>query len=462
MAEKKEACGLIGITNHREAVYLTTLGLFSLQHRGEEAAGIAYSNGERINLKSGLGKVHDVFSNNDYSKDFSHAFQAIGHTRYSTTGKNNAKNIQPTLVDHLKGQFALAHNGNLINAKELKMELEKMGSVFQTSMDSEIFVHLIAKSKHLDFEEAIIEAVKKVRGSYSLLIMTKDTIYGIRDPQGFRPLCVGKFGDSLVVASESCALDLIEAKYMGQVHAGEMVILKNNVMEKRKIFPNPRLSRCIFEMIYFSRPDSLVFGKSIYSFRKATGRILAEESPVDADVVIPIPDSGNCAALGYSEKLKIPLELGITKNHYFGRSFIQPEQSERDFLVKLKLNPIKNLILKKKIVLIDDSIVRGTTTKKKIKILRSVGAKEIHLRIASPPIKHPCYFGIDFPNQKELIANNKTLEEIRKFLGLDSLAYISLAGLLKSAEENNFCVGCFSGDYPLHVKEAVTKEVLQA
>ncbi len=459
--EKKEACGLFGITNHAEAVHLTTLGLFALQHRGEEAAGIAYCVDKRIHLKSGLGKVNEVFANNDYKKEFQNSYQAIGHTRYSITGGLSVKNIQPLVVRHLKGEFSIAHNGNLINAKELREKLERQGSVFQTTMDSEIFVHLIANSKAQNFEDAIAESVRQVRGSYSLLIMTSDTIYGVRDPNGFRPLCLGKLDDSLIITSETCALDLLNAKYMGQVHAGQMVVLKKNESRVKKIFSKPNLSRCIFEMIYFSRPDSLIFGNSVYQFRKKTGKVLAQEAPVEADFVVPIPDSGNHAAIGYAEELKLPIEFAITKNHYFGRSFIQPEQSERDFYVKLKLNPIKNLINKKRIVLIDDSIVRGTTTKKKIKALKSVGAKEVHLRIASPPITHPCYFGIDFPDKSKLIANKMDLKEIKNYLELDSLAYISLQGLESAGNDLSYCKACFSGEYPLKIDGDQKKENLE-
>ncbi len=464
--EKKEACGLFGITNHQQAFHLTTLGLFALQHRGEEAAGIATSNGEKIFLKSGLGKVDKVFAKNKFDPttlaNLLGSNQAIGHTRYSITGKPTIQNVQPLVIDHLKGKFALAHNGNLTNSKEIRESLEKKGSVFQTTMDSEVILHLILKSKAITLKEAIVDAVRKIKGAYSLLIMTKDTIYAVRDPHGFRPLCLGTVNGSMVVASETCALDLMGARYMGQVDAGTIVTIKKGKITEDAIFSTSNnISRCIFEMIYFSRPDSLIFGDSVYDFRKTTGKILAEESPVDADLVVPIPDSGNYAALGYAEKLNIPFELAITKNHYFGRSFIQPQQSDRDFTVKLKLNPIKNVIHKKKIILVDDSIVRGTTTRKKIKALRSVGAKEIHLRIASPPIKHPCYFGIDFPDRKKLIANNKTLKEITDFLEVDSLAYLSLDGLLKSTKQLGYCTACFSGKYPLKVKGSYSKEELE-
>lgn len=454
-------CGLIGLFGKNNAPALTANLLQTLQHRGEEAAGIAFSDGKSVDCVSGLGHVNKALDKVSFD-NLSKNFMTIGHTRYSVTGIKNPINIQPLLVKISRGSFAIAHNGNLINSHELKKKLEKKGAIFHTTMDTEIFTHLIAHSKEKNFKDAIIDAVKQVKGAYSLLILTKDNIFAVRDPNGFRPLCWGEIGKSKVIASESCALDLIGAKYRGQVHPGEILTINKNSTISVESFAKINLeSKCIFEMIYFSRPDSLVFGKSVYQFRKSTGIILAKEAPVEADLVIPIPDSGIVSALGYSEESKIPIEFGLTRNHYVGRSFIQPTQNIRDNWVRLKLNPIKNIINKKRVVLIDDSIVRGTTTRKKIKAIRQSGAKEIHLRIASPPIKHGCFYGIDFPNEETLIANKKTNEEIRKFLEVDSIAYISLKGLLKANDFNKVCTACFSGKYPIGKPKAFNKNQLE-
>ncbi|BBM89386.1 amidophosphoribosyltransferase [Spirochaetota bacterium] len=478
ISNKKEACGLIGITNHRDAIHLTIVGLFALQHRGEEAAGIAYANGKSIAGHTGKGLVHQTF-NSTFKKDLefspSHRPLAIGHTRYSITGNNQGPNVQPLLVDHLKGTFALAHNGNFTNARELKYRLEQQGAIFQTTMDSEVFLHLIAQSKGTTFKDCVIDAMHQVKGSYCLLILEKDKIYAIRDPHGFKPLALAKIQlptgqSSLVVASETCAFDFMNATYIDSIKAGEMVTLNHDgTLEREMIFDTDykkrhhiKLSACIFEMIYFARPDSIVFDEAVYEFRKKLGALLAEEAPADADIVIPIPDSGNYPAIGYATTAKIPLELAITRNHYTSRSFIQPNIHERRTMVNLKLNPIKSVIQGKRIIIIDDSIVRGTTTKEKILSLRRCGAKEIHMRVAAPPIKHGCHYGIDFPDNKELIANNKTIDQIKTHLGLDSLAYLSIESLLKASthKNNSFCTACFTGDYPTPIDVNASKEML--
>lgn len=495
-SEKKEECGLIAVvepehTNKKNKKktsspqsYSFTGGnaagmvgnmLQSLQHRGEEAAGIVYRDQRSLQLLSGLGHVDKAFQHVDFNR-LPTNLMAIGHTRYSVTGVNNTKNIQPILVNRMQGSFAVAHNGNLINFYKLKRQLEKRGAIFTTDMDTEIFVHLITLSKKPTFKEAVIDAVKQVRGAFSLLIINREEVLAIRDPHGIRPFCWGKKGKNVVIASETCALDLVEAKYLGQIHAGEMLTVKQNgnisilnYLTGKEDSPNKRDHlpkntskeyKCIFEMVYFSRPDSMVFGESVYRFRRLSGKILAKESPVDADLIIPIPDSGVVAALGFAEELNIPMEIALTRNHYIGRSFIQPTQETRDQTVRMKLNPIKNLINNKRVILIDDSIVRGTTTKRKIETIRAAGATEIHLRIASPPIKYGCYYGIDFPDEKKLIANQKSLKEIERFLKVDSISYLSIPGLIEASKQNGFCTACFSGKYPIGKPKEFNKDPL--
>ena len=464
----REECGLFGVINHPEAYDLTIMGLFALQHRGEESSGIAVADNHTIKIKAGLGHVKKVFQSNQSHKSFnSKGSMSIGHTRYSITGSSSiSRNTQPIVAHHSKGSFAVAHNGNLTNAKALKLQLEQAGSIFQTSMDSEILLHLIARSKHADFKNSIIEALQFIEGAFSFLIITHDTIYAVRDPHGFRPLCFGKLDENIFsIASESCALDLIGAKYMGQVHAGEIYTFNHDGKYSRERYAEVhKENKCIFEMIYFARPDSLIFGESVYNFRKEVGRILAREAPPpdNAQMVIPIPDSGNYAALGYASASNLPFEIGITRNHYIGRSFIQPKQTIRALSAKIKLNPIKNLIHKKSIVLVDDSIVRGTTTKKKIIALKNCGTKEIHLRIASPPIVSPCFYGVDFPNRADLIACQKNIQEMQKFLEVDSLVFVSLDGILKAShnDKNSYCKACFTGKYPTKVHFNAHKEHL--
>ena len=445
----REECGVFGIFNHQEAARITYLGLYALQHRGQESAGIVVSDGKYLTGHRGMGLVPDVFQGKQLeSLD---GTIGIGHVRYSTTGGSEIKNAQPFQVDYSRGSLAIAHNGNLVNTRELRDRLEQAGSIFQSTMDSEIIVHLIAKSQSATFEDALTDSVLKLKGAYSLVLLTQTQLIGIRDPSGFRPLCLGKLNGSYVLASETCALDLIHAEYIREVDAGEIVIIDQQGLRSIKPFPPTNPSLCIFEFIYFARPDSCVFGESVYQTRKRLGIELALESPVDCDLVIPMPDSGNCAGLGFAEASGIPFEMGITRNHYVGRTFIQPSQISRDLGVKVKLNPVKAVINNKRIVVIEDSIVRGTTSKIRMNNLREAGAKEVHMRVSCPPHRHPCYYGIDFPTREELIAFSHSIEEIGDYIGVDSLGYLSLDGMIKAMPfpKEMFCLSCFDGQYPV-------------
>ena len=445
----KEECGVFGIFGHEEASRIVYLGLYALQHRGQESAGIVTSDGEQLVGHRGMGLVPDVFQGEQLQK--LRGKVAIGHVRYSTTGSSDIKNAQPFQVDYARGSLAIAHNGNLVNTRQLRDQLEKAGSIFQSTMDSEIIVHLVAKSRGADFEEALIESVEQLEGAYSLILLTQKQMIGLRDPRGFRPLCLGRLNGSYVLASETCALDLIQAEYIREVEPGEIVIIDEQGLRSIKPFPPTQPALCVFEFIYFARPDSCVFGESVYQARKRLGRELALESPVACDVVIPMPDSGNCAALGFAEASGIPFEMGITRNHYVGRTFIQPTQISRDLGVKVKLNPVREVIENKRIVVIEDSIVRGTTSKVRMKNLREAGAREVHMGVSCPPHRYPCYYGIDFPTRKELIASSHSIEAIGDFIGLDSLGYLSLDGMIKAMPfpKETFCLGCFTGEYPV-------------
>jgi amidophosphoribosyltransferase len=445
----REECGVFGIFGHEDAARITYLGLYALQHRGQESAGIVVSDGKQLIGARGMGLVYEVF-NEEKLQELTGP-TAIGHIRYSTTGSSVLKNAQPFQVDYSRGSLAVAHNGNLVNTSELRSRLEKAGSIFQSTMDSEIIVHLVAKSHAANFEDALIESLLQLKGSYSLLLLTQDQMIAVRDPHGFRPLCLGKLDGSYVFASETCALDLIEAEYIRDVEPGEIVIIDNNGLHSLKPLPPTTPSLCIFEFIYFARPDSHVFGESVYQARKCLGRELALEQPVKCDLVIPMPDSGNCAALGFAEVSEIPLEMGIIRNHYVGRTFIQPSQTSRDLGVKVKLNPVREVIKDKRIVVIEDSIVRGTTSKIRMKNLREAGAKEVHMRVSCPPHRYPCYYGIDFPTREELIASSHSTEEICRFIGLDTLGYLSLDGMIKALPfpKEDFCLSCFDGQYPV-------------
>ena len=443
-----EECGVFGIYGHADAANLTYLGLYALQHRGQESAGIVSTDGKKLYSEKSMGLVADIFTEDRIKKLPGNA--AIGHNRYSTTGDSISINIQPILVNFAMGGLAIAHNGNLVNAGILKAELEAYGSIFQSTMDSEVIIHLIAQSRLSNLNERIVDALQHVQGAYSLLLLAEDKLIGVRDPHGFRPLVLGEVGGAYVLASETCALDLIEATYIREIEPGEMVVINGSGIQSTFPFKRATPSHCIFEFIYFARPDSYVFGQNVYSIRKEFGRQLARETGVQADVVIPVPDSGVPAALGYAEEAGIPFGLGLIRNHYVGRTFIEPRQAIRHFGVKIKLNPVRDVLKGKRVVVVDDSIVRGTTSKKIIKMIRNAGASEIHMRISSPPTMFPCYYGIDTPTRQELIASSHNIEEIRKYITADTLGYITLDGVRKVVDRPiNYCVACFCGDYPV-------------
>lgn len=445
----KESCGLFGVYGNTEAARLVYMGLYSLQHRGEESAGIASFDGEELYAHKGMGLVSEVFDEERIARLKGNI--AIGHVRYSTTGSTTLSNAQPVVVDYSRGTVAIGHNGNLVNGALLRAELEARGAIFQTTLDSEVIIHLLARPEHRNFEESLTYALKEIKGAFSLVILKDGQLIGVRDPHGWRPLCLGKLGDAYVLASETTAFDLIEAEFIRELEPGEILFIGKKGLRSIKPFGESRkVSQCIFEHIYFARPDSYIFGESVHLVRQKLGHCLAKEHPVEADLVIPVPDSGTPAALGLSHQSGIPLEMGIIRNHYIGRTFIQPLQHVRDFNVRIKLNPIRELLKGKRVIVVDDSIVRGTTSKARIKKLFLAGAKEIHMRISCPPIKYPCFYGIDFPTRKELIAAAHSIEDIRKFLGVTTLGYLSLEGLLSCVScPKNYCTACFSGDYPI-------------
>ena len=460
----REACGVFGIHQHADAAKLAYFGLYALQHRGQESAGIAVARDKEIVTHKGMGLVSDVFTMDHLEQLGSGS--AVGHVRYSTTGGSILSNAQPFLAHHRNKSYAVAHNGNIVNAHRLKEELEEEGSIFQTTMDSEILIHLLAKNFKHGFKRALVEAASRLQGAISFVLLTgKGEVVGIKDPNGFRPLCLGRLNGSYVLASETCALDLIEAEFIRELDPGEIVVINHDGVESIKPSASVNRAFCIFEYIYFSRPDSTIFGKNVYLMRKAHGRRLALESPVDADIVMPFPDSGTYAALGYAEESRIPFETAMIRNHYVGRTFIQPTQSMRDFGVRIKLNPIKEVLKGKDVIIVEDSIIRGTTARIRVKALRKLGVKRVHLRVSGPPHQFPCHYGIDFSTRGELIAANKSLDELRDFLGLDSLAYLSLEGLLESTgvedPENNFCKACFDGCYPVEFDEGLSKDWLE-
>lgn len=446
----EEECGIFGIFNHPEASNLTYLGLYALQHRGQESCGIVSSDGVGLHAHKSMGLVADVFGNQEIFKSLP-GKGAIGHVRYSTTGSSVIKNVQPIMVDYSRGSIAVAHNGNLVNAQLIKDELEAWGSIFQTTMDTEIIVHLLAISKANTLVERLTEALNRIEGAYCLLFLTETRMVAVRDPHGFRPLCLGKLGDSWVVASESCALDLIEAEFVREIEPGEIVEIDKNGMTSHFPLKKAEPAPCIFEFVYFARPDSYIFGKNVYQVRKELGRQLAREHRIEADVVIPVPDSGVPAAMGYAEESGIRFELGLIRNHYVGRTFIEPQQSIRHFGVKIKLNPVREVLKGKRVVVIDDSIVRGTTSRKIVKMVRNAGAKEVHVLISSPPTSYPCYYGIDTPTRKELISSSHTVEEITRYITADSLGYLSREGLLGAVggDSSSYCRACFTGGYPI-------------
>lgn len=448
----KDECAIFGIFNSPEAANFTYLGLYSMQHRGQESSGIVSTDGELLYRYAGMGLVANVFNQTNL-KDLQ-GKSAIGHNRYSTTGASFLRNAQPLRVESHLGPIALAHNGNLVNSYEIRRELEVQGSIFQTTIDSEIIVHLMAKSGHTDVLEAISESLKRVQGAYSLLVMTNRYLIAVRDPNGFRPLVMGERSDGAIVfASETCAFDITDTKYIRDVEPGEMIVVDSFGIKSLFPFLKRNQSLCIFEYIYFSRPDSYIFNDSVYKIRKQLGFNLAKIAPVDADVVISVPDSANVAALGYSEASKIPFAMGLIRSHYVGRTFIEPDQKIRDFGAKIKYNVVREVVDGKRVIIIDDSIMRGTTSRKIVKMIRNAGASEIHMRISAPPTINPCYYGIDIPTHKELIAATHSLEEIKKYLRVDSLAYLTLETMHDAAghsyPNSRFCDACFTGKYPV-------------
>jgi amidophosphoribosyltransferase len=460
----REACGIFAICGHPEAARMTYFGLYALQHRGQESSGIVVERDWKLHHYKGMGLVADVFDTPHL--DQLSGYNAIGHVRYSTTGSSILMNAQPFVVQHRKKSYALAHNGNIVNAYELKRELEETGSIFQTTMDTEIFLHLFVKSLNLGFEQALVATVSRLKGAFSFVMLTsKGEVVGVKDPYGFRPLCLGQLNGNYVLASETCALDLVQAEFIRELDPGEIVIIDEKGIKSLHVRVPENQAFCIFEFIYFARPDSSFFGKNVYQIRKAHGRRLAVESNVDADLVMPFPDSGTYAALGYSEQSGIPFEMGMIRNHYVGRTFIQPTQSMRDFGVRVKLNPVKEILQGKDIIIIEDSIIRGTTVKTRVKALRELGVKRVHMRVSGPPHRFPCHYGIDFSTRGELIAANKTVQELGDILGLDSLYYLSLNGLLEATgfqnPENNFCKACFDGCYPVLFDDDLTKDCLE-
>lgn len=464
----KEECGVFGIYRHPEAAQLTYFGLYALQHRGQESAGISVARDkDKIFSHKGMGLVHDIFEMDDLKKIEGGGGSAIGHVRYSTTGDSTLTNAQPFVVQHRGRAYAVAHNGNLVNAHILKNELEETGSIFQTTMDSEVFLHLFIKNlKQGNVIQAIQKAVAKIEGAYSFVILTcKGEVIGVKDPHGFRPLALGKLNGHYVLASETCAFDLVQAEFVRELDPGEIVIINEDGAQSIKPDnPPEKKSLCIFEYIYFARPDSTICGTNVYQMRKALGRQLAREAHVDADFVMPFPDSGNYSAIGYAEESGIPFEMAMIRNHYVGRSFIQPTQHMRDFAVRVKLNPVRELIKNREIIIIEDSIIRGTTAKTRVQALRDLGAKKVHMRISCPPHRFPCYYGIDFSTKGELVAATKTEEELTHFLGLDTLHYLSIEGMLEASgvehPANNFCKACFDGSYPVTFDPNLSKKCM--
>jgi amidophosphoribosyltransferase len=444
-----DECGVFGIIGHPEAANMTYLGLYALQHRGQESAGIAASDGQTVRLTRAMGYVADVFNSENLAQ--LSGSMAIGHVRYSTAGESRVANAQPFLIDCAHGQMAICHNGNLVNASELKDMLVRQGSIFQSSTDTEVVLHLYARSKKTSVEDAVVDAVSQVQGAFSFVMMTRDRMIAVRDPHGFRPLALGRLNDAYVVCSETCAMDLIGATYMRDVEPGEILIVSADGTRSIHPFPPAHLAQCVFEHVYFSRPDSFVFGKSVNEVRTNLGRILAREQGVPADVVVPVPDSGVCAAMGYADASGVPLRMGLIRNHYVGRTFIEPQASIRHFGVRVKLNPVKSILEGQRVVLVDDSIVRGTTSRKIVKMVRAAGAREVHVRISCPPTISPCFYGVDTPRRSELIAATHTIEEITKYLEADSVGYLSLEGLMSAvgSGSGSYCSSCYTGKYPV-------------
>ena len=459
----KHYCGVFGVFGHPNAAELTYYGLYALQHRGQESAGIASTDGKEFLVHRGMGLVPQIFTGEVLHRLV--GSMAIGHTRYSTTGSSTIVNAQPLMVDCAKGRIAIGHNGNLTNASELREELEAQGSIFQTTVDSEIILHLLAQPARGAHESALVDAVRRIEGAYSLVIMTERELIGVRDPHGFRPLSLGRMANGAwVLASETCAFDLIQAEFVRDVEPGEVVIIDANGVRSLQAFPEQkRRAFCIFEYVYFARPDSSIAGRNVYGVRVNMGRQLAREHRIDADIVVPVPDSGNCAALGYSLESGIPFEMAFVRNHYVGRSFLQPSQFIRDFAVKVKLNLIGELVRGKRVVIIDDSIVRGTTSKARVTSLKEAGAKEVHVLISCPAHRNPCVYGIDFPERSKLMAANYSMDEIRQYLNADSLGYLSEDGMVAATglSKDSFCLACYNGDYPVKYDPVLDKHIIE-
>ncbi len=460
----KHYCGVFGVFGHEAATELTYYGLYALQHRGQESAGIvsATADGEPFQIHRGMGLVSQVFNEDNLA--VLKGNRAIGHVRYSTTGSSLLKNAQPLVVDCSRGQVAIAHNGNIVNANVLRDELEAYGSIFQTTVDSEIILHLMAQPKFGDRDNNLLHALRRIQGAYTLVIMGENEIIGVRDPHGFRPLSIGKLDGAYVLSSETCAFDLIHAQFIRDVAPGEVVIIDKNGLRSFQIDPHhDRKAMCVFEYVYFTRPDSYLEGRNVSYVRVEMGRLLAREFPVKADVVIPVPDSGNYCAMGYAEELGIPYRQAFVRNHYIGRTFLQPTQLIRDFNVRIKLNLIKEEVRGKRVVVVDDSIVRGTTARARVKNLREAGAKEVHVRVSCPPHRFSCHYGIDFPTRKELLANQHSVEEIKGYLGADSIGYLSLDGMIKATgqDPNGFCTACYTGEYPVPFDQKLDKYIME-
>lgn len=457
-ASPREFCGVFGIYGDCKAAEKTYLGLYALQHRGQESSGIAASDGHGIKLHKGMGLVWSVFSDPDVMPRLT-GDAAIGHNRYSTTGSSGLINAQPILIQFKAGQIAAAHNGNLVNAWELRRAMEEQGSIFQTTSDSEIVLHLIARSKKQMIEEMIIESLSALDGAYCFVFLAPTKLIAARDPYGFRPLCLGKSGDAMIVASESCALDIIGAEYIRDIEPGEVIIIDENGVTSRYLPQGQKKALCVFEYIYFSRPDSIIFHEKVDKTRRRFGKRLAKEAPCDADIVIAVPDSANTAALGYAQESGLRFEIGLIRNHYVGRSFIAPHQKKRDRDVKVKFNPVTGVLKGKRVVVVEDSIVRGTTLKQLVRIIRNAGAVKVHVRVSSPPVISPCFYGIDISTRGELIASSHTVQEIEKYIEADSLAYLSVEGMLEAVPDGTLhCTACFTGNYPTSIPVNFKKE----
>jgi len=449
MDKFREECGVFGIYGHPEAANMAYLGLYALQHRGQESVGIATADGAQLQIHKAMGYVADAFDETTFARLTGQA--AIGHVRYSTAGASGLTNAQPILIDCAHGEIAIAHNGNLVNAQELREALVHDGSIFQTTSDTEVLLHLYARSRAGSVEQALVESFAQAQGAYSLVLLTKDRLIAARDPHGFRPLTLGRLGDAYIVASETCALDLLDATWVRDLEPGEVLIIGPEGERSLRPFPAAPRAHCIFEHVYFARPDSQVFEQSVNEVRTEFGRQLAREQPADADVVVPIPDSGVCAATGFSDVSGLPQQMGLIRNHYVGRTFIEPHQSIRHFGVRVKLNPVKSILQGRRVILVDDSIVRGTTSRKIVRMVRASGATEVHMRISCPPTVSPCFYGVDTPRRAELIAATHSIEEIRRYIGADSLGYLSLEGLLGAVGQrrSSYCTSCYTGEYPV-------------